>query len=250
MKTVKLSFWKKKRIRFLFGTAILLTIVVTLLASRPAFRWGQIPAGAYEIGVSDGSEPSTRREIKTGGFRMTATEVTVSQYMRFLNLTRPTPIYDSPQIRFAGGRYRAIADALHPVAYVSLDDARAYAAWLSKKKKRIVRLPTADEWEIAARGGLLRAPYPWGWGQPAGRAQWDADQASRVASFEPNAFGLYDMAGNVAEWCEPDTPESAYAPARGGSWAERDPAQLHVFHPPRFPHTYRDADVGFRVLLE
>jgi sulfatase modifying factor 1 len=109
----------------------------------------------------------------------------------------------------------------HPVVHIAYEDAEAYARWAGK------RLPTEAEWEFAARGGQAGQPYTWGADlQPDGKWQaniWEGSfpyantaadgfvSTAPVGQYQPNAFGLYDLAGNVWEWCSdwyrPDTYE-------------------------------------------
>ncbi len=212
--------------------------------------WAPVPAGSYTVGSLESAEGDPPREVHTDGFRVQRTEVTVGQFIRFLNATRPDPPFDSPQIVYRGGRHRSLVDRRKPAAFISYKQAIAYAHWLDGRRRARIRLPTPDEWEIAARGGVHGIRYPWGRAAPHGRAQFAARGPARVAQYEPNAFGLYDMAGNVAEWCLSQDDEAERAYALGGSWAERSPALLRVFHRTAFPKIYRDADVGFRLIME
>jgi formylglycine-generating enzyme required for sulfatase activity len=116
-----------------------------------------------------------------------------------------------------------------PVADVSWDDAKAYVAWLSSKTGKSYRLLSEAEFEYAARGGSQTA-RPWGNDLGKGNAncdgcgsQWERKQTAPVGSFAPNAFGLYDMAGNVGEWVE-DCYHDNYrgAPTDGSAWTSGD----------------------------
>jgi formylglycine-generating enzyme required for sulfatase activity len=116
-----------------------------------------------------------------------------------------------------------------PVINVSWADATAYVAWLSRKAGKPYRLLTEAEWEYAARGGSTTAYY---WGDEIGNgnancngcgSQWDNEQTSPVGSFAANAFGLFDMAGNVWQWVQ-DCYHGNYggAPADGSAWGSED----------------------------
>ncbi|MBG9388233.1 formylglycine-generating enzyme family protein [Caenimonas aquaedulcis] len=120
----------------------------------------------------------------------------------------------------------------HPVVHVSWHDAKAYCDWAG------VRLPTEAQWEYAARGGLAQCRYPWGDElAPGGAARcniWQGEFPHRpadgwrpgtrpVTSFEPNAWGLHNTAGNVWEWCE-----DWFCPAYHRDTAAENPLQARA----------------------
>ena len=123
-----------------------------------------------------------------------------------------------------------------PVVDVSWEDAREYAAWLSRRTGRTYSLLSEAEWEYVARAGSTTR-YNWGNGIGTNRAncqnhldpelydgcgdQWDT--TAPVGSFPANAFGVHDMHGNVSEWVEDCWNESYLgAPSRGGAWRSGD----------------------------
>jgi formylglycine-generating enzyme required for sulfatase activity len=116
-------------------------------------------------------------------------------------------------------------DGNRPVTFVSWYGARGYAAWLSTMTGKNYRLLSEAEWEYAARAGTTTAYY---WGEEVGEgnancsdcgSKWDGRQTSPVGSFKPNAFGLYDMAGNVWQWVEDCWHENYKgAPIDGSAW--------------------------------
>jgi formylglycine-generating enzyme required for sulfatase activity len=155
-----------------------------------------------------------------------------------------------------------------PVVNVGWEEAKQYAAWFSKMTGRPYRLLTQAEWEYAARAGSATADF---WGDQIGKgnancsycgSQWDGRQTSPVGSFKPNAFGLYDMAGNVWQLVQ-DCYHEDYngAPTdgsgwitgdchnpvvRGGSWGT-DPRELRSARSSLFSADDQDFHVGFRL---
>ena len=129
----------------------------------------------------------------------------------------------------------------HPAVFVNWEDAVAFCAWLSKKEGRSYRLPTDAEWSVAAGLGVEPgntpgekngkvAGYPWGtaWPPPQGAGNYGSnlhvdsfEYTSPVGSFAANAFGIYDLSGNVWEWCEDSLPNQ-FGVLRGGSWFNSD----------------------------
>ena len=171
-----------------------------------------IPEGEFQMGTpARTDEHSPAYPVYVNGFYIDTHEVTLAQYGEFLKRTGHRPLPEETYTHAPAPNY--------PVVNVTWDDAVAYAEWAGK------RLPTEAEWEKAARGGFVSQKYLWGNTLPDGTqsnlgGQEDKHQRSApVGSYLPNEFGLYDMLGNVWEWCG-DTTDPQHRVLRGNSWRE------------------------------
>jgi formylglycine-generating enzyme required for sulfatase activity len=173
-------------------------------------------------------------------FALSRFEITNRQYLAFCQRSgRPTP--EAP--------YWGLVDDF-PVVNVTWHDAQTFCRWLSLETGRAYRLPKEADWEHAARGGLVRRIYPWGDEPPLGRSCFGTGALCRVGSFKPNGYGLHDMAGSVAEWCEDAFASGSKARVvRGGSWAasRSNPELLAVERRDKLDPEKRRNEVGFRV---
>ncbi|MBI3683179.1 MAG: SUMF1/EgtB/PvdO family nonheme iron enzyme, partial [Acidobacteria bacterium] len=222
-----------------------------------------VPASACPIGETVSHEEIHKKEV--AAFLIARTPVTNAEYKRFIDETN----HPAPELNSISSKYRLWTSrtfppeiANQPVVNVSWSDAVAYCQWLASKTGKAYRLPTEEEWEIAARGGLKDKPYPWGDSIDNTMAwfgvRWNGASTLKPAEYgKPNAFGLLGMAGNVWQWTDdwyvptfngrPVQEElKLYKVIRGGSWAnEQDFLKVNHrnFHPPDF----KDLFLGFRV---
>lgn len=207
----------------------------TVLNEKDGSTLVLVPAGEFIMGSETGY-PAERPEhrVFVNAFYLSAAPVTNEQYARFLQETgHRAPYLDDQRTQRENWdqktRLYPVERARHPVVVVSWGDAQAYCEWAGG------RLPSEAEWERAARGGKEGRLYPWGDFVNPSLANYDNQNGTTpVGSYPPNAYGLYDMAGNVWEWTadwydphyyarspkeNPLGPESGSTKVlRGGAW--------------------------------
>ena len=224
-----------------------------------------LPTGRFRMGDLYGDGYNDERPVHTvtisRRIAMGQYPITFEDYDRFVAATGA----EKPGDR-GWGRGR------RPVINVNWHDAKAYASWLSEQTGKRYRLPSESEWEYGARAGTETA-YNWGNEIGVNRAncegsgsEWSGKQTSPVGSFTANAFGLFDMHGNVWEWvedCWHDNYEGApsYGRAwtsggdssrrvvRGGSWYS-SPRILRSAFRYRSAPSYRGSSLGFRLVQD
>lgn len=189
---------KKLHIFFHF-VLIMITPIISHAQTSPLIPTVDIPAGSFYMG-SEGKgenydEAPVHKVTISHPFRMGKTEVTNAQYEQF-----------RPEHQVLRGKNGISTEDDDAVVNISYQDAIDFCAWLSKKEGKLYRLPTEAEWEYACRAGTYTLYYT-GDGLPASMCRnqivaRDYKPVSlKVGKTSPNAFGLYDMHGNVEEWC-------------------------------------------------
>ncbi len=222
-----------------------------------------IPHGTFQMGRSKltPDDKTTMRPqillddrpvhaVTVDAFLLDSHEVTQGQYAEFVKATRRTAPY-----HWTNGAVPA-GTANFPAYNVTWDDAKSYCEWRGK------RLPSEAEWERAARGGIEGADYPWGdkFDPKAARHNTETGPGD-VGRHAPNAFGLFDMAGSIAEWTadwfareyyanspaeNPKGPATgAYKIIRGGAWSD-PPKRITVFFRNWVRPSQRQPNIGFR----
>lgn len=273
------------------------------LGNRVTMKLVLIPAGKFVMGSPKEEFGRTiyegpQREVTISkAFHMGAYEVTRGQFAQFASDSgyKTDAEKDDASLIWDGNKWATVKGASwkkpgfeqtddHPAVCISHNDAVEFCKWLARKTGKVVSLPTEAQWEYAARAGTKTA-NPWG-NDPDGGKGWAncVDQAARktfakgdffswddgytftspVGKFKANAFGLYDMIGNVWEWCgdwydrdyysadantaDPQGPASGTDRAlRGACWAFKGGRSALRF---RANPDHRDSCYGFRIVVE
>jgi formylglycine-generating enzyme required for sulfatase activity len=191
-------------------------------------------------------------------FAISTTEITVGMYRRFLKASQSGDL----------SALKGTADNL-PVSEISWDQAEAFVSWLSHQTGQNYRLPSSTQWEYAARAGSTKT-YTWGDEVGQGNANctncgapYEGSPAP-VASFKPNAWGLYDVHGNVWEWTKDCMDANSKPPLNGmpqlfgncesrelrGGSAKSDAWSIRLNARASFLRQSRSPDVGMRVVMQ
>ena len=214
-----------------------------------SFRMGAVYEDTYDRERDVYNREHSIHGVTVSSFYMGETEVTQSLWELVMG--------SNPSI-FKGDNL--------PVTNVSWNDCQEFIRKLNQKTGKNFRLPTEAEWEYAARGGEKSNGYRYSGSNTLGSVAWCVDNSGRksheVKTKSPNELGLYDMSGNVAEWCQdwyyfyssgaqtnPTGPSSGTTRVeRGGSFADTE-KYLRVSIGTGTPPNYGDWDTGFRLCL-
>ena len=214
-----------------------------------------VQGGKFMMGSIVIKDEMPVHEVTISSFRMCTHEVTIAEFRQFIKNTGyitdaekegNSYVFDGKYHIKKGvtwecnphGDKRTEQQQRYPVVHVSWNDAVAYCAWLTQQTGKPYRLPTEAEWEYAAKGGSEQKSYTYSGGEGLDSVGWFEDNSNwsdkAVVKKKPNSLGVYDMSGNVWEWCHDrysetyysesprDNPkgpsEGVYRLLRGGSW--------------------------------
>lgn len=204
------------------------------------FRY--IPPGSFVSIYDDGAYRRERGEnliVIKEGFWIADTPCTKYQWHAVMGGRSPEYFKGDPDVRF------------HPMDQVNMKDVEQFLVRVCYLLPRgcVAALPSSAQWEYAARAGAVTR-YWWGDEVEVGKANWDEvhDGPVSVYSYAPNPLGLYDMHGNVWEWCSDDQTGSYEGVVRGGSWCQSPYwARLDSYEIRQSIRRYKDQ--GFRLIL-
>ncbi len=235
-------------------------IPAAIIRMQSTFRVRE--CGFYEssAAITKLHEPITFfREVKLSCYAIDEALVTNAQFREFVRAAGYRPRHAENFLKHWKGGVCPLGLEDHPVVYVDLEDARAYAKWAGK------RLPTEEEWQYAAQGGSGRK-YPWGNEMKAGLCNDGSTGSTTPVRAFPggrSAFGVYDMCGNVWQWTESERSDGrtrfciikggSYYSAKGSDWYMDGGPQASEFAA-KFLLTWsgldRCATIGFRCVVD
>jgi len=244
----------------------------------PTIEMVYVEGGTFRMGSNDGdSDEKPVHTVTVDGFYIGKYEVTVSQYLQFAKETNshyPEWLESGSVYNIYHGtdnHYKKFGSALtnenHPIIGISWHDAKAYCEWLSRKTGMKYRLPTEAQWEFAARGGNKSRGYIYSGSYTIGEVAWYTENSNGkthpVGQKKANELGIYDMSGNVWEWCADwyagdyyaDSPrynpenktQTSGRVGRGGGWFSY-PGYCRVADRGSWGPGNRGVYVGFRLL--
>jgi formylglycine-generating enzyme required for sulfatase activity len=234
-----------------------------------------IPAGGFDMGSNIGDEKDEKPEHRVTigqSFAMGKIEITRGQFAAFVSASgydtgdKCSTLAGDKWEEFSGNNWRNpgyTQDDNHPVACISWVDAQTYVRWLSRQTGKYYQLPSESQWEYACRAG---EHIEYCGSENADSVAWYEHNSGRAthpaAGKQANAFGLFDMSGNVGEWME-DSYHDRYTGApsdgkawfenggkrviRGGSWLSSQTGARSAFRSVSSPE-YSYSDTGFRVV--
>jgi formylglycine-generating enzyme required for sulfatase activity len=229
----------------------------------------KVDGGAFWMGCTDeqgtdcANEESPKHKVTLSSFKISQYTITQKQWEIIMGTTiedLQNKVVPTPSLKGKGDDY--------PMYYVNYDDAMEFISKLNAATGKNYRLPTEAEWEYAARGGNKTNTYKYSGGSTLNVIAWYKDNASGNTHFvgikSPNELEIYDMSGNVYEWCSdwygsysaeaqnnpqgPSKPTNPKRVIRGGSWNNIE-INCRVAHRANYPEEFRGSNIGFRVVL-
>ena len=255
--------------------------VQTFTVNGVSFNMVEVKGGIFTMGatpeqgsdVLENEQPA--HQVTLSSYSIGQTEVTQELWVAVMG-SNPSFFNGYGDYNWGSGHsYNYGTNLQRPVEKVSWNDCQAFIAKLNELTGKTFRLPTEAEWEFAARGGNKSQGYKYAGSNTVGDVAWYLENipsqsggtagygTQPVATKAPNELGIYDMSGNVWEWCQdwygsyssdaqtnPIGPDSgSYRVYRGGAWHSNAPGYCRVSRRSYWSVDYTDAELGFRLAL-